>query len=124
MKTIEQSAISAARLLDEKKAQDIQLLDVHEMTVITDYMLICSGRSVPQVKALCEHLDEKLAEQGFEPRRKEGAGDGRWIVLDYDSVMIHIFHEQDRAYYQLERLWSDGTNGVAFESAAQEEDGL
>ncbi len=115
-----QMAIFAARLLDEKKAQDIMLLDVHEMTVITDYMLICSGRSVPQVKALCEHVEEKLYEQGFDPRRKEGVGDGRWIVLDYGSLMIHIFHEQDRAYYQLERLWSDGANGVGFEEVRGE----
>ena len=112
--TSRQRAVYAARLLDEKKAQDILLLDVAGMTVITDYMLICSGPSVPQVKALCEHVEEKLAEQACFPRGKEGVGDGRWIVLDYGEMMIHIFHEQERAYYQLERLWSDGTNGVAF----------
>ena len=107
-------ALLAAKTLDEKKALDIRLLDVGMMTVITDYMIICSGRASTQVKALTDAVEEKLSEAGIEPRRKDGTSEGRWAVLDYGTVMIHIFHEQERAYYQLERLWSDGTNTVAF----------
>lgn len=108
-------ALLAAKTLDDKKALDILVLNVGEMTVITDYMIICSGRAATQVKALTEAVEDKLSEMGIEPRRKDGTGEGRWAVLDYGSVMIHIFHEQERAYYQLERLWSDGTNALPFE---------
>lgn len=111
-------AVAAARALDAKKGSDIVVLKVDGMTVITDYMVIATGHSVPQVKALCEHAEEELAKQEVFPRRREGTGEGRWCILDYGDVMVHVFHEKDRAYYQLERLWSDGTNGVAFESAA------
>lgn len=105
-------ALLAAKTLDEKKATEILVLDVSAMTVITDYMIICSGRAATQVKALTDAVEEKLSEAGVDPRRKDGTGEGRWAVLDYGVMMIHIFHEQERAYYQLERLWSDGTNAV------------
>lgn len=108
-------ALMAAATLDEKKAGNIVLLDVAEMTTITDYMLICSGRAVPQVKALTEAVEDKLSKEGIEPRRKDGASEGRWAVLDYGGVMIHIFHEQEREYYQLERLWENGENALVLE---------
>ena len=105
-------ALIAAKTLDEKKALDIMLLDVGLMTVLTDYMIICSGRAATQVKALTDAVEEKLSALGVEPRRKDGTSEGRWSVLDYGTVMIHVFHEQERAYYQLERLWADGTNAI------------
>ena len=105
-------ALLAAKALDDKRAKDIVVLKVDEMTVITDYMVIATGRSVPQVKALAENVEEELAKQELFARRREGYAEGRWCVLDYGDVMVHIFHEQDREYYQLERLWADGTNGV------------
>ena len=108
-------ALLAAKAMDDKRAKDIVVLKVDEMTVITDYMIICSGRAATQVKALTDAVEEKLSQAGVEPRRKDGTGEGRWAVLDYGTVMIHIFHEQERAYYQLERLWADGTNAVPFE---------
>ena len=85
------------------------------MTVITDYMVIGSGRSVPQVKALAEHVEEELAKEDLFAKRREGMSEGRWCVLDYGDVMVHVFHEQDREYYQLERLWADGTNEIEVE---------
>ena len=103
-------AILAAKALDAKRAKDITVLKVDEMTVITDYMVIATGRSVPQVKALADNVEEELAKQDAFPKRREGYTEGRWCVLDYGDVMVHIFHEQDREYYQLERLWADGTN--------------
>ena len=120
-------ALAAAKALDAKRGKDIVVLKVDEMTVITDYMVIASGNSVPQVKALAENVEEELAKHDVFAKRREGMGEGRWCVLDYGDVMVHIFHEQDRAYYQLERLWADGTNAMeldfdAHQTEAQTED--
>ena len=103
-------AIKAAQAIDAKRGKDIVVLKVDHLTVLTDYMVIATGRSVPQVKALCDHVEEELEKQEVFAKRKEGVSEGRWCVLDYGDVMVHIFHEQDREYYQLERLWADGTN--------------
>lgn len=116
-------ALAAAKALDDKRAKDIVALKVDEMTVITDYMVIATGRSVPQVKALAENVEEELAKLDLFAKRREGVTEGRWCVLDYGDVMVHIFHEQDREYYQLERLWSDGANELelSFETNQSEE---
>ena len=113
-------AILAAKALDAKRAKDITVLKVEEMTVITDYMVIATGTSAPQVKALCEQVEDELAKVDCFARRREGVNDGHWCVLDFGDVMVHVFHEQDREYYQLERLWADGTNGVQVDYDAEE----
>ena len=92
-----------ARTLYNKKAQDIIILDVRHLTVITDYMVIASGRNFLQTKALAD--DVAL-------RSREGKDEGKWIVLDYGSVLVHVFHPEDREYYHLERLWDDGKNRI------------
>ena len=122
MKTREIAEL-AAKALDAKRAADIVALHVESMTVITDYMVIATGHSVPQVKALCEHVEEELAKVDVFARRREGLSEGRWCVLDYGDVMVHVFHEQDREYYQLERLWSDGTNAldIAYDESKTEQ---
>ena len=116
-------ALIAAKALDDKRAKDIVCLKVDEMTVITDYMVIATGRSVPQVKALADNVEEELEKQEAFAKRREGYTEGRWCVLDYGDVMVHIFHEQDREYYQLERLWADGTNELelSFEKEESEQ---
>ena len=116
-------AIIAAKALDAKRAKDIVVLKVEEMTVITDYMVIATGTSAPQVKALCEQVEDELAKVDVFARRREGVNDGHWCVLDYGDVMVHVFHEQDREYYQLERLWADGTNELelSFEKEESEQ---
>lgn len=114
-------ALEIAKVLDDKKGQDILVLAVAHRTVIADYLVIASGRSVPQVKALVDAVDEKLSAQGVQPRRREGMGEGRWAVLDYGSVIVHVFHEQEREYYQLERLWLDETNQVQWSETSQTE---
>ena len=101
-----------ARILYDKKALDITVLNVSHMTVITDYMVIASGRSALQVKALADDVDDALAMEGVNRRAKEGNAEGRWIVLDYGTVLVHIFHPEDRAFYHLEKLWADGENAV------------
>ena len=113
-------AVIAAKALDAKRAKDIVVLKVEEMTVITDYMVIATGTSAPQVKALCEQVEDELGKVDVFARRREGVNDGHWCVLDYGDVMVHVFHEQDREYYQLERLWADGTNEVQVDYDAEE----
>ena len=101
-----------AKVLDDKKADHIIALDVRHLTVITDYMVIASGRSVLQTRALADELDDKMAELGVPLRTREGYQEGRWIVMDYGTVLVHIFHPEAREYYHLERLWADGTNTI------------
>ena len=105
-------ALRIARILYDKKAQDITVLNVAHLTVITDYLVIASGRSALQVKALADDVDDALAMEGVTLRAREGQGEGRWIVLDYGTVLVHIFHPEDRRFYHLERLWEDGENRV------------
>ena len=102
-----------AGILYEKKAQNIVALDVSGMTVITDCMLIASGRSALQVKALADEVEDRLSEVGIEPARKEGQQEGRWIVLDYGSVLVHIFHAEEREFYRLDKLWEADQNRIA-----------
>ena len=101
-----------AKVLSDKKAQDIVILNVGHLTVITDYMVIATGRSVLQTRALAEEVDDKMAQLGIPLRSREGLQEGRWIVLDYGTVLVHIFHPDDREHYNLERLWADGTNNI------------
>ena len=103
-------ALEVAKLLRDKRAEELLVLDIEHLTVLASYMVVCSGRSTIQVKAMADELEEKLPDQ--QPIRREGYAEGRWIVLDYGSVLVHIFHEQEREYYHMERLWMDGTNQV------------
>lgn len=107
-------ALAAARALDDKKGVKILVLDVQHLTIIADYFVIASGRSANQVRALIDEVDDKLSELGENPRRREGTNEGHWAVLDYGNVLVHVFHEQEREYYNLERLWMDGSNQVEF----------
>lgn len=108
--------LEMARILDEKGALDIEILQVDHLTTITDYFLIASGRNVQAVRSLAEDLEDKLAERDVLPRRREGPNESRWIVLDYANVIVHLFHPEERAYYNIERLWQDGSNQVPFVS--------
>ncbi|MBQ8110148.1 MAG: ribosome silencing factor [Clostridia bacterium] len=105
-----------AGILDNKGAPDIQILEGGHLTSITDFFVVASGRNVQFVHTLAEDLEEHLAEQGIEPRRKEGKNGARWIVLDYAHVIVHIFHPEERQYYNIERLWQDGGNDEHFGS--------
>ena len=103
------------KFLSSKKAEDILTIDVREKTVLCDYFVIASGRSTTQVKALCENLEEKFSKEGVEPRRTEGVRDGRWGVVDYGDVIVHIFNDESRLFYHLERLWEEGDNVKRYE---------
>ncbi|MCR4875740.1 MAG: ribosome silencing factor [Clostridiales bacterium] len=102
--------LKLARTLYDHKAGEITALKVGHLTVVCDYMVIASGRTAAQVSALAEDVDEMMAAEGIPLRRSEGAREGRWIVLDYGHILVHIFHRDERAYYHLDRLWTDGTN--------------
>ncbi len=97
-------------ILDEGKAADITVLDVEKMTVLTDYFVICTAKSTRQVKALAELVMDKLEEVGVTPLHTDGVGEGKWSVLDYGSVILHVFNDETRMFYCLEKLWSDGSN--------------
>jgi ribosome-associated protein len=94
------------RILDEKKAGEITVLDIADKTIIADFFVIATGRSTTQVKALAGALEDKLAEFEILPARKEGLSEGRWVVLDYCSIIVHIFNDETRDYYCLEKLWA------------------
>lgn len=112
-----------SQLLYDRKAKDILALKVDHLMVITDYLVICTGANALQTHALMEHVDQALSAAGIEPRRIEGQQASRWIVMDYNTVIVHIFHPEDRDFYRLERLWSDGNNRLAlpFEDEGKDE---
>lgn len=105
-------ALKMAAILNNKGAIDIEILNVADMTTITDYFLIASGRNVQAVRALSEDLEDKLAEENIFPRRRDGMHESRWIVLDFGGVIVHLFHPEERLYYNIERLWRDGENAL------------
>lgn len=94
----------------DKKARDITVIKVDHLTVIADYLVIASGKSTSQVKAIVGGIDEHLSKLGIEPNGREGIPEGRWAVIDYGVVMAHIFNEESRKLYCLDQLWSDGSN--------------
>lgn len=96
--------------LDERKAVDITVLNVEHLTVIADYFVICTARSNKQVKALAEYVEEKMEELGVPLLRSDGVREGKWAVLDFGSVIVHVFNDDTRMFYCLEKLWSDGGN--------------
>ena len=101
-------ALKIVEVLQDKKALDVVVLDIHSLTVIADYFIIASGRSESQVRALYGEVEEKMREQGLEARHRDGQQGNRWVVLDYGDVILHVFHHEEREFYGLERLWADG----------------
>ncbi len=100
-------AIAAARAAADKQATDIVVLDVHEIIVITDHFVICSAATQRQVRTVIDAVEQALRGLGVKPIRREGEPEAGWWLLDYFDVVVHVFGEQERAYYELERLWSD-----------------
>ena len=97
----------AVKALDDKKGRDIKVLRTADQTTLADYFVICSGSSNTQVRALAEAVEEALSKAGEEPHHIEGHRGGQWTLMDYSSVVVHIFTEEGREFYGLERLWSD-----------------
>jgi ribosome-associated protein len=99
--------ITAARAAAAKQATDIVVLDVHEVIVITDVFVICTASTQRQVKSVIEAVEDALRELGEKPVRREGEPEGGWWLLDYIDLVVHVFGEEEREYYDLERLWKD-----------------
>jgi ribosome-associated protein len=100
-------ALEAARAALDKKAKDILILDLNSLTTIAEYFVICSGESTTQVKAITELIKEKFDEAGIKPLGIEGLNYSHWVLMDYGDVIIHIFEEETRTFYELEKLWID-----------------
>ena len=102
-------ASPSARLLDSKKAENISVIKIDAISSLADYFVIATGRGSTHVRSLSDELEEKLKEQGATPARIEGYRSDSWILLDYANVVVHIFTQEARDFYDLDRLWTDGT---------------
>ena len=111
-------AVAAARAAADKQAEAIVVLDVHELIVITDFFIICTGTSDRQVKTVVEEVEKTLRALGRKPVRREGEQESRWVLLDYVDLVVHVFAEDEREFYDLERLWRDAPH------VSWDEDGL
>lgn len=96
----------------DKKAADIMLLDISDVTTIADYFVICSGNNTRQIQAIADAIEEDLRKQGARIRHREGTADTGWVLIDFGDVIVHIFGAQEREYYRLERLWSEAKTVV------------
>lgn len=103
----QQLASLISRAAEDKKARDVVILDLHEISMVCDYFVICSGNSSTQVKAIAENIEKTLKDEGIRVSRIEGMQDARWVLLDYGSVVAHVFQENERTFYNLEHLWGD-----------------
>ncbi len=101
-------------LLDNKKAEDIKIIDVSASSSLADFFVVCSGKSTAQVRGLFENLEQEMEKHGHYCRRKEGVQAGKWIVADYEDIIVHIFHSEQREIYKLDTLWNDGQNVTSF----------
>lgn len=119
--TSRKMAAIACSALEDKKAEDIRVIDIEHVSVIADYFIIASGTNRNQVQALAENVEEQLYKAGFEKKQSEGYTSGNWILLDYGDIVVHIFDQENRLFYDLERIWRDGNQiSVADLEAGQE----
>lgn len=106
--TTQEKLEKIVKILDSKKAENIQVIGITNLTIIADYFIIATGTSTTQVKSLADEVDFQLGQLGIEPRGIEGVRAANWIVLDYGDIVVHVFYRDTRDEYQLERLWADG----------------
>lgn len=110
-------AKTAARAASSKQGRDVVVLDVRDLIVITDYFVIATGSSDRQVRTIAEEIEGALKERGLKPVRREGERGGHWVLLDFVDFVAHVFQDDDRSYYDLERLWADAPR-VSWEERA------
>lgn len=96
------------KALDEKKSEDIKVLDISNVSVMADYFIIASGNNRNQIQAIADNVIEKMRKKGYTIRQTEGYDTANWVLLDYGDVIVHIFDKENRLFYDLERIWSDG----------------
>ncbi|MDP9727354.1 ribosome silencing factor [Alicyclobacillus sp. TC] len=100
-------AMQAAQAASDKKAKDVLILDIHELTPMADYFVICSANSGTQIQAVSKAIKDKMGENGVYCKGMEGLEDARWVLMDFGDIVVHIFRPEDREFYHLERLWGD-----------------
>lgn len=105
---LEKLAGKFIEFLENKKARDIIAINISRISILTDYFIICSGTSTTHIKSIADELSFKANEIGYNSFHTEGYESARWILIDYGDIVVHIFHEEDRTFYNLERLWRDG----------------
>jgi ribosome-associated protein len=99
--------MTAVKAADDKRAEDIMVLNMKGISLIADYFVICHGNSDKQVQAIAREIREKALEEGYNLERMEGFDEARWVLIDLGDVVVHVFHREERSYYNLERLWGD-----------------
>ena len=99
---------TAVAALQDKKGEDIRVIDISGVTVIADYFIIASGSNPNQVQALVDNVEEQMYKAGYDDPRVEGYNTASWVLLDYNDVIVHVFSQDDRLFYDLERIWRDG----------------
>ena len=108
MMTSKEQLKLAVSSLEEKKGEKIKIIDISKISVVADYFVIASGKNANQIRAMADEVEEKLGKAGVEPKQIEGYAGANWILMDYRDFIIHIFNEEQRLYYDIERIWSDG----------------
>lgn len=108
MMTAKQLAAAAAKALDGKKGEDIKLIEITDVSTLADYFLICTATSGTHVKALCDAVEEAMDAAGEPMLSREGHRSGTWVLMDFGCLVVHVFTQETRAFYDLERLWQDG----------------
>lgn len=109
----------AFEALNEKKAEDIRVIDIAGITVVADYFIIANGNNENQVRALVDHVQEQLMKAGYDMKQMEGYRQGAWVLLDFRDIIVHVFDKEHRVFYDLERIWKDGTE-IDFSNIADE----
>ncbi|MBY0088302.1 ribosome silencing factor [Brevibacillus sp. M2.1A] len=107
VKTVEDLAQLVVKAAEDKKAENLKVLDIKKLSVIADYFMICHGNNERQVQAIVREIRDQAHKNGFDVRGIEGADEGRWVLVDLGDIVIHVFHREDREFYNLERLWKD-----------------
>lgn len=109
---MEKRSLELAKLaiaaLEDKKAEDIKVIDISEVSVIADYFIIAGGSNRSQIQALCDNVQEKLGKAGYPEKQIEGYDTANWVLIDFNDVIVHIFDKENRLLYDLERIWRDG----------------
>ena len=98
----------AYKALDDKKGEDIKVIDISGVSVLADYFIIATGNNDSQVRALVDNVEEELALAGYLAKQREGYGSGSWVLLDFGDIIVHVFDKENRLFYDLERIWRDG----------------
>ncbi len=106
MSNLENKLETIIQACENKKGIDIKVLNIEKLTPIADYFIIVSGNSSTQVMSIADEVQDKMAELGYIEVIKEGYNSGRWVLLDYNDIIVHVFHKEEREFYNLERLWS------------------